>query len=203
MPRCYPPCQGKAALRHEVPRLLDTTDERLPERFRQLLQVLWQQLGYLQEQEVYLRKQLEYQVKQIEPCRRLLALEGVDPIGAFKLWLGLGDGLNSGNGVAVYRKNGLKEVVVGRDDPKPEGEFSVIYDPQGNWIDLFSTKVTEPELLLEVFDLKGHRVADQRQRVAPGNAFRFRWFRDGNPAGMYLYRISGRQAIQSGRLILR
>lgn len=90
--------QGKAALRSKVPQLLDASDERLPESFRQLLQVLWQQLNCLQEQEGYLRKHLEQQVKQIESCQRLLALEGVGPISAFKLWLGLGDGSGYRNG---------------------------------------------------------------------------------------------------------
>ena len=99
--------QGKAALRQALPRLLDVEDRRLPESFRPLLHALWQQLDLLEGQEARLTKQLEQQVKQIEACQRLLSLEGVGPISAFKLWLGLGDGSGYRSGKNAAASFGL------------------------------------------------------------------------------------------------
>jgi len=83
---------GHAALQRRIHGVLEDGGNGLPDAFRELLWSLWRMLEALRAQADELQRQLTQRVQEIEACQRLLALEGVGPVGAFRLWLSLGDG---------------------------------------------------------------------------------------------------------------
>lgn len=90
--------QGYVALRRRIYGVLEDGVNGLPATFRELVWSLWRMLERLRAHADELQRQLERRVTEVEACRRLLALEGVGPVGAFRLWLSLGDGSGFASG---------------------------------------------------------------------------------------------------------
>lgn len=126
--------QGKKALRERVAQL--TEDEStLPIVVKNLLNTLWLQYKQTQEQFDLLDKQIKSLAKQLEPCTRLMKLEGVGEIGAVGLFNVIGDGCGFKNGrdASVYigatpkqQSSGGKVVMVGIDKFAGEKELRAV-----------------------------------------------------------------------------
>ncbi|MEZ8196983.1 IS110 family transposase [Vibrio cortegadensis] len=86
--------KGLAAL------VTSTLDERdvLPASLMTTLSMLWQQYLNLKDELNHLQKSMNAATRQIEPCKRLMALEGVGEITASMLYANLGDGAQFTNG---------------------------------------------------------------------------------------------------------
>ena len=112
--------QGDAALKREIPVLLEDGENELPVCFRQLIDSLWNMLRQLLEHSQSLTQQAEESANRIPQCKRLQALEGVGPICALKLWIKLGteESFKSGKNAAAcfgltpkQHSSGGKEVI--------------------------------------------------------------------------------------------
>jgi transposase len=96
--------RGQKGLRDAIAVVLDADDTRLPECLKNTLKLLWEryQLTVIQ-----LKETEQYRaalVKQLEPCKRLMQLEGIGPVCAAMLYANIGDGREFKNGrhAAVY-----------------------------------------------------------------------------------------------------
>jgi transposase len=96
--------KGRKSLRQSVAETLDEQDERLPRCLKGTLRQLWSRYTETIEQLKHTEKAKAALVNQIEPCRRLLDLEGVGPVCAAMLYTSLGDGSDFKNGrqASVY-----------------------------------------------------------------------------------------------------
>ena len=96
--------QGKKGLRDAIAVVFDADDTRLPDCLKNTLKLLWERyqltVTQLKETEQY-RAAL---VKQLEPCKRLMKLEGIGPVCAAMLYASIGDGREFKNGrqASVY-----------------------------------------------------------------------------------------------------
>lgn len=90
--------RGFASLKRRLPEILEDGENRLPDRLRHAIALLWRKFQCL-EQEC---KTMDQQVKQLaqasEPCQRLMQLEGVGPISANLMVATLGNGAAFKNG---------------------------------------------------------------------------------------------------------
>lgn len=95
---------GYKALNATVSIALDDADTRVPQCTRPMLRLLWEQY---QQTKTHLKKAEKAKaalVKQLEPCKRLMELEGVGDVGAALLYTSLGNGSEFKNGrqASVY-----------------------------------------------------------------------------------------------------
>lgn len=118
-------------------------------------------------------------------------------------WLGLGEGTLNGNGVAVYRKEGVKEVIVGKDAPLPGADLDVWYANDGTSIEFRATVEPGATHRLEVLELNGKPVSLLANEVASSTTFRARWKCHGASAGLYVYRFSTGGITYTGKLVVR
>lgn len=90
--------RGRTSLRETMALVLDAVDSRLPRRLKPMLQLLWERYQYTLAQLKESNKARDALVKQVEPCKRLLALETVGPVGAALLYANIGYGKDFKNG---------------------------------------------------------------------------------------------------------
>ena len=116
--------KGKKSLREGVTNHLSTESNSLSIPLKGVLNTLWEQYLATEEQLEKLSTQLNKAARQIEPCKRLMALEGVAEVGAAGLYVSLGDGSQFKNGrqasayIGVTPKqhsSGGKTVMIGID----------------------------------------------------------------------------------------
>lgn len=114
--------KANRALFKEIPQILEDGENGFPHVLRQLLHSLTEQLKIQQELLKQIEKQKAQQVNSIEPCQRLLALEGVGPVGSAMLYSSIGHGemFKNGRQAATYigvtpkqHSSGGKTVMVG------------------------------------------------------------------------------------------
>jgi transposase len=84
--------RGQKGLRQSIWRALEDADNELTVLIRELLVEQLDELDRLNERISVLDKRVEQMSRAIAPCRELLALEGVGPVGATMLYSALGDG---------------------------------------------------------------------------------------------------------------
>lgn len=124
---------------------MDEQDERLLAKLKTTLRQLYEKYKSSSEQLKILTKEKDSFVKTVEPCKRLLALEGVGPVCASLLYTSIGDGKGFKNGrhASVYvgvtpkqHSSGGKTYITGIDKKGGnkqlraalfQGAFSVIY----------------------------------------------------------------------------
>lgn len=84
--------QGFSALHRRLPEILEDGENELPDLYRPTLNLLYARLCALRDDIKRLNAEIEARVRQHPACERLLALEGVGPIGAVLLFATLGTG---------------------------------------------------------------------------------------------------------------
>jgi len=84
--------KGKKGLREVVAIVLDAADQRLPQCLKGMLILLWERYTSTLAQLKEATKCRDALTKHLEPCKRLLDLEGVGPVSAARLYASLGDG---------------------------------------------------------------------------------------------------------------
>jgi transposase len=99
--------QGLASLRKQLPLILEDAENGLPGSFREMLNRLWEHLLLQIKHIEALNSQLERSVKSDPTCQKLMALEGIGPIGALGLAVRLGRGENFENGRDASANIGL------------------------------------------------------------------------------------------------
>jgi len=137
--------KGRKSLRETVAIILDDVDKRLPMSLKGMLRVLWERYQLTIKQLKEAEKAKAALVKQLEPCRRLLDLEGVGPVCAARLYANLGNGSNfkKGRHASAYigltpkqHSSGGKTFMIGIDKSGGDkelraalyqGAFSVIH----------------------------------------------------------------------------
>ena len=90
--------KGFVYLRQQVPLILEDAENGLPMAYRPVLHRMFQRFRATEEDLAFLDEQIKSIVKSNDGCRRLLALEGVGPIGALLLYATLGTGKAFKNG---------------------------------------------------------------------------------------------------------
>ena len=95
---------GKKGLRETVTLVLSDDDDRLPANLQGILTLLWERYKVTLEHLTANEKIREALVNSIEPCRRLLDLESVGPVGAARLYAAIGNGktFKKGRDASVY-----------------------------------------------------------------------------------------------------
>lgn len=99
--------KGGKALPRRVPMILDDQDNELPLSARAGLRLLWQQWRTQGEALKLAEAILARRCKEVEPCRRLMALEGVGEKNAIGLYIRVGDGTHFKNGREAAACTGL------------------------------------------------------------------------------------------------
>lgn len=96
--------QGFASLLRTVPEVLEDGENELPDMYRPTLHRMYMRLLELREHIEAMTKEVEVLVKQHPICSRLIALEGIGPIGALLLYatLGAGNVFKSSREFAAY-----------------------------------------------------------------------------------------------------
>ena len=96
--------KGRKYLREAIAIVLDDHDTRLPASLKSTLSVLWDRYQLTIEQLKQAEKNKAALVKQLEPCKRLLDLEGVGDVCASMLYASMGNGSDFKNGrdASVY-----------------------------------------------------------------------------------------------------
>jgi len=96
--------QGKKGLRETVTLVVSDEDHRLPANLQGMLALLWERYKITLDHLTANEKIRESLVNSIEPCRRLLDLESVGPVGAARLYAALGNGktFQKGRDASVY-----------------------------------------------------------------------------------------------------
>jgi len=116
--------KGNSQLCRKIPVILEDAENGFPDILRATLYSLSEQLKTQQALLKEIDKAKAQQAKTIEPCQRLLALEGVGPVGSAMLYscLGKGEMFNNGRQAATYigvtpkqHSSGGKTVMVGID----------------------------------------------------------------------------------------
>jgi transposase len=90
--------KGRKGLRETVALVLDVLDTRLPLCLKGTLELLWERYKFTDTQLKEIKKTKAALVKQIEPCSRLMALEGIGDVCAAMLYASIGDGREFKNG---------------------------------------------------------------------------------------------------------
>ena len=96
--------RGRKSLREAMVNVLDDLDASLPQCLKSTLRVLWERYKVTETQLTEAEKAKAALVKQLEPCKRLLDLEGVGAVCAPMLYASIGDGSEFKNGrqASVY-----------------------------------------------------------------------------------------------------
>lgn len=84
--------EGRAALRRELPSMLEDPDNGLSDRMRQLVARLRDHWTYLDESINEYTHELELIAKRNDLCRRLVTVPGIGPLGATALVAAVGNG---------------------------------------------------------------------------------------------------------------
>lgn len=95
--------KGIAALKRELPLILEDAENGLPMGMRESLFLAWQQWLALSSARLAAERLLQHRVQQLEPCQRLCKLPGVSTKNAIGLYvrLGAGDSFNNGREAAA------------------------------------------------------------------------------------------------------
>lgn len=93
--------KGQKGLRECVANVLDPQDTRLPTCLKGMLRLLWERYTQTLNQLKQAEEEKAALVKQLEPCKRLLALEGVGVVCASLLYASIGNGKDFKNGRAA------------------------------------------------------------------------------------------------------
>ena len=96
--------KGLTYLRQQVPLILEDAENGLPMAFRPALHRMFTRFLAAEEDLAFFDSEIKAMVRANDGCRRLLALEGVGPIGALLLYatLGSGDSFKNGREFAAY-----------------------------------------------------------------------------------------------------
>jgi transposase len=169
--------KGQKSLRAIMPIVLDELDTRLPSCLKSTLNVLWEryQLTVVQLKET--EKYRAALVKQLEPCNRLMKLEGVGEVCASMLYASMGDGREFKNGrqASVYlgltpkqHTSGGKTYMMGIDKKSSNKALrAALY--QGA-LSVISRLPSEPRTVKEAWLLKSiERVGVKRVCIALAN----------------------------------
>jgi transposase len=96
--------RGQKGLRETIAIVLDDIDTRLPICLKNTLKLLWERYQLTVEQLKEAKKYKAHLVNQLEPCKRLMDLEGIGKVCASMLYTNIGDGSEFKNGrqASVY-----------------------------------------------------------------------------------------------------
>ena len=96
--------KGRKSLRETVVIVLGGDDARLPSCLKETLRLLWERYQLTTDQLKVAERFKHALVKQLEPCKRLLDLEGVGNVCASLLYANIGDGkaFRNGRHASVY-----------------------------------------------------------------------------------------------------
>jgi transposase len=96
--------KGRKGLRETIVLVLDDLDTRLPQCLKNTLKLLWERYQLTVAQLNKTEKNKAALVKQLEPCKRLMDLEGIGNVCASMLYASIGDGREFKNGrqASVY-----------------------------------------------------------------------------------------------------
>ena len=96
--------KGLAYLRRYLPLILEDAENGLPMSYRPTLHRMFMKFRALDEDLAFMDEQIKQVVKANDGCRRLLALEGIGPIGAVLLYatLGSGEAFKNGRQFSAY-----------------------------------------------------------------------------------------------------
>jgi len=96
--------QGFAALHRRLPEILEDGENEVPDLYRATLSLLYERLCALRDDVKRLTIEVETLVRQNPACQRLMALEGVGPIGSVLLFatLGTGEAFVNGRQFSAY-----------------------------------------------------------------------------------------------------
>lgn len=96
--------QGFAALHRRIPEVLEDGEKELPDMYRRTLNLLYGWLCELHDDLKRLNTEIESLVRQNPACERLMALEGVGPVGSVLLFatLGTGEAFVNGRQFSAY-----------------------------------------------------------------------------------------------------
>jgi transposase len=96
--------RGVKSLREAIVVVLDDFDSELPKCLKTTLRILWERYQTTEIQLNEAEKARDALVKQLEPCKRLMDLEGVGNVCSAMLYANLGDGRDFKNGrqASVY-----------------------------------------------------------------------------------------------------
>jgi transposase len=84
--------EGRAALRRDLPGILESAENGLSDRMRQLVDRLRAHWQYLDESINAITREVELIAKRSDPCRRLVTVPGIGPLGATALIAAVGNG---------------------------------------------------------------------------------------------------------------
>jgi transposase len=87
-----------AQLKSRLPEILEDGENRLPMRLRHAIGLLWRKFLDIEQDCKSMDRQVEQLAKDTEPCRRLLKIEGMGPVGATLTYATLGNGSAFANG---------------------------------------------------------------------------------------------------------
>ena len=169
--------RGQKSLRETIVIVLDALDTRLPSCLKNTLTLLWEryQLTVVQLKET--EKYRAMLVKQLEPCKRLMALEGIGEVCASMLYASMGDGREFKNGrqASVYigltpkqHSSGGKTYMTGID--KKGGDKALRAALYQGALSVISRLPSEPRTVKEAWLLKlVERVGVKRACIALAN----------------------------------
>ena len=107
-------------------------------------------------------------------------------------------------------RSGESESLVWRDDGNnltgmdlpATTELLGSYPNPFNSVATISFRLAEPQLVeLKIYDILGREVVTLVHEVLPAGTYSRRWIATGNATGLYLYRFSAGDAVQTGRLV--
>lgn len=99
--------KGKKSLRETIVAVIDIGDKRLPACLKNTLKILWERYKITLDQLKESEKHKAALVTQLEPCKRLMAIEGIGSVCASMLYASIGDGKDFKNGRAASVYIGL------------------------------------------------------------------------------------------------
>jgi transposase len=96
--------RGRKSLRETIVVVFDDLDTRLPRCLKSTLRLLWERYQQTATQLEEAEQHKSALVKQLEPCKRLMDLEGIGTVCASMLYASIGDGkeLKNGRQPSVY-----------------------------------------------------------------------------------------------------
>ena len=96
--------RGRKSLRETIVVVFDDLDTRLPQCLKNTLRLLWERYQQTATQLEEAEQHKAALVKQLEPCKRLMDLEGIGTVCASMLYANIGDGKEFKNGrqASVY-----------------------------------------------------------------------------------------------------
>lgn len=153
--------KGQKSIRAIIPLVLDVHDTRLPTCLKNTLKLLWERYQLTMVQLKETEKYRAALVKQLEPCKRLMALEGIGEVCASMLYASMGDGKEFKNGrqASVYigltpkqYSSGGKVIMLGID--KKGGDKALRAALYQGALSVISRLPSEPRTVKEAWLLK-------------------------------------------------